>query len=74
LRLGYNRRCGFKRTGHPRESHVDTVTITLLVAMFGVAVLVLREPFCWYFKINQTLDNQRKILAKLQAQSGDTKA
>jgi len=53
---------------------VDTVTITLLVAMFGVGLLVFREPFCWYFKINQTLENQRKILAKLQAQSGDTKA
>ncbi|MCA3263861.1 MAG: hypothetical protein ING44_18085 [Telmatospirillum sp.] len=52
---------------------MDTVTITLLVAMFGVALLVFREPFCWYFKINQTLENQRKILAKLQAQSGEHK-
>jgi len=53
---------------------VDKVTITLLVAMFGVAFLVLREPFCWYFKINQTLENQRKILAKLQAQSDHNKS
>jgi hypothetical protein len=53
---------------------VDTVTITLLVAMFGVALVVFREPFCWYFKINQTLENQRKILANLQANKTDPKA
>ncbi len=53
---------------------MDNVTIALLVAMFGVALVVFREPFCWYFKINQTLENQRKILANLQAQKPDTKA
>jgi hypothetical protein len=50
---------------------VDSVTIILLVAMFLVAVVVFREPFCWYFKINQTLENQRKILANLEAAKPD---
>jgi hypothetical protein len=52
---------------------VDSVTITLLVAMFLVALVVFREPFCWYFKINQTLENQRKILANLQAAKPDNR-
>ena len=53
---------------------MDNITITLLVAMFAVALVVFREPFCWYFKINQTLENQRKILANLEAQKTAPKA
>jgi hypothetical protein len=57
-----------------KERLVDNITITLLVAMFAVALVVFREPFCWYFKINQTLENQRKILANLEAQKTAPKA
>ena len=38
-----------------------------LVALFFIIILFLifREIVCWYWKINQHLENQRTIISKL---------
>ena len=38
-----------------------------LVALFFIIILflVFREIVCWYWKINQHLENQRTIISKL---------
>lgn len=41
-----------------------------VIAMIALFVLVaIRELFCWYFKINESVENQRKIINLLEQQS-----
>ena len=47
-----------------------------LVALFFIIILflVFREIVCWYWKINQHLENQRTIISKLDKLLGQKEA
>lgn len=46
------------------------IYVTFNLALFIGVLLVLRRPVLWYFRVNEHLDNQRRIIALLQRLSG----
>lgn len=43
--------------------------LTLFLTIISVVLLIfalIREVICWYFKINQHLENQQKIISELK--------
>lgn len=43
------------------------VLVIFLVILFGI-FLIGRESTCWYFKINERLKNQQRIIQLLESQ------
>jgi len=46
--------------------------IVMIIAVLAVFLLI-REIICWYFKINEGIEMQKKILAELVKSSGNEK-
>ena len=45
---------------------VNILGIVLLIVIFVLVFLVLREFVCWYYKVNERLENQREIIRLLK--------